>query len=159
MVAQGWDGTVLDCEEMPIDVLGSPYSAIAPHEAQVDVMDCADDECTEQFEKCGGEFNQSTLCCDPATECVIKNWYYAQCLPKDRAGVSPTTSLPASSQYCIVTWRSRVVLSVVPYWPGFPLHILHMYDRQFLHIVRLCRSPFYSSDKESFPSKGPAMML
>lgn len=49
-------------------------------------MDCEDDSCGLLHDKCGGGFNTSTPCCDPELSCVVKNWYYAQCLSEEHAG-------------------------------------------------------------------------
>jgi hypothetical protein len=93
-VANGWDGTVLQCEEMPEDVLGGPMDdpeasrKLLEMDGSYGGMDCDDDNCGVLFDKCGGGFNTSTPCCDPELSCVVKNWYYAQCLTEERAGES-----------------------------------------------------------------------
>ena len=52
--------------------------------------DCEDDSCMDIFAKCGGSFfNVSTSCCDPAASCVVKNYFYAQCLTEEKAGTIP----------------------------------------------------------------------
>jgi hypothetical protein len=49
--------------------------------------DCEDDMCMELFDKCGGtDYNVSTPCCDEAHSCVVKNYFFAQCLTEERAG-------------------------------------------------------------------------
>lgn len=97
-VAQGWDGTVLDCEEMPLDVAGGPGDGME-QQAVPDEFSCEDDTCMYKFEQCGGGYNTSSLCCDPETECVVKNWFYAQCLPETLAGATPAP-LPYASTVC-----------------------------------------------------------
>lgn len=55
-------------------------------------LDCEDDTCMALFDKCGGSFfNVSTSCCDPAESCVVKNFFYAQCLTEDKAGTTHIT--------------------------------------------------------------------
>lgn len=47
---------------------------------------CEDDACAPIFEKCGGTFfNTSVACCDENTMCVVKNYFYAQCLTAEEA--------------------------------------------------------------------------
>jgi hypothetical protein len=99
-VANGWDGTILECEEMPEDVKGGPMDMPGmtrklQESGGYGSVDCEDDECGELFDKCGGGYNISTPCCDPDTACVIKNWFYAQCLTEEKAGV--LTVSPAQS--------------------------------------------------------------
>lgn len=49
-------------------------------------MDCEDDTCADIFEKCGGtNMTVSIPCCNPDTSCVVKNYFYAQCLTEERA--------------------------------------------------------------------------
>jgi hypothetical protein len=48
--------------------------------------ECEDDTCVEMFEKCGGnDFNVSVPCCEENTMCVVKNYFYAQCLTASAA--------------------------------------------------------------------------
>jgi hypothetical protein len=97
-VANGWDGTVLECEEMPDDVVNGPMDKPSRRLQNMDEsnesyknmgsygdMDCEDDICGALFDQCGGEYNISTPCCDPEHSCVVKNWFYAQCLTEERA--------------------------------------------------------------------------
>jgi hypothetical protein len=39
--------------------------------------------CVEEFEQCGGNNMTTTSCCDG--RCVVKNFFYAQCLTRERA--------------------------------------------------------------------------
>jgi hypothetical protein len=39
--------------------------------------------CVEEFEQCGGNNMTTTSCCDG--RCVVKNYFYAQCLTSKRA--------------------------------------------------------------------------
>lgn len=92
-VANGWDGTVLDCEEMPEDVIGGPMDApesrkLLDMDGSYGGVDCDDDSCGDLFDKCGGGYNTSTACCDPELSCVVKNWFYAQCLSEERAALN-----------------------------------------------------------------------
>lgn len=80
---------------MPRDVAGGPLDSTAaapvPEESGKDT-DC-DGECMGVFEQCGGGYNTSAVCCDPEADCVIKNWFYAQCLTKSyRAGAASSFS-------------------------------------------------------------------
>ena len=47
---------------------------------------CEDDSCVDTFEKCGGTwFNSSVSCCEDNAMCVVKNYFYAQCLTAEDA--------------------------------------------------------------------------
>ena len=91
-VANGWDGTILECEEMPEDVIGGPMDLpesrklLDATDGGYGGMDCEDDSCGLLHDKCGGGYNTSTACCDPELSCVVKNWFYAQCLTEEHAG-------------------------------------------------------------------------
>lgn len=51
--------------------------------------DCEDDTCEATFEKCGGTFfNSSVPCCEDNAMCVVKNYFYAQCLTAEAAEVN-----------------------------------------------------------------------
>lgn len=91
-VANGWDGTILDCEEMPEDVLDGPMD-MPEGRKLLDMdggygIDCDDDSCGLLHDKCGGGYNTSTPCCDPELSCVVKHWYYAQCLSEELAALN-----------------------------------------------------------------------
>jgi hypothetical protein len=45
-------------------------------------IDCERDMCVEKFEQCGGNNMTTTSCCDG--RCVVKNFFYAQCLTTER---------------------------------------------------------------------------
>lgn len=92
-VVNGWDGTILECEEMPEDVMGGPMDVpesrkLLDTDGGYGDMDCDDDSCGLLFDKCGGGYNTSTPCCDPELSCVVKNWFYAQCLTEERAALN-----------------------------------------------------------------------
>ena len=98
-VVNGWDGTILECEEMPEDVIGGPLDVpesrkLLDSDGGYGDMDCDDDSCGLLFDKCGGGYNTSTPCCDPELSCVVKNWFYAQCLTEERAGAGSTCLHP-----------------------------------------------------------------
>jgi hypothetical protein len=86
-IAAGWDGRALMCEEMPPDVAGTAEDMMpASNRRLLSESNCKDDTCAISFEKCGGKgFDVSISCCDPTESCVVKNAFYAQCIPKAKA--------------------------------------------------------------------------
>lgn len=79
----GWDGTVLEeCSEMPEDTLKGPAETGRRllEAGTYGDMDCDEDSCVKPFEQCAGGYNMTQACCDPATQCTIKNWYVPQLL-------------------------------------------------------------------------------
>jgi hypothetical protein len=47
---------------------------------------CEDGSCVDTFEKCGGTFfNTSVPCCEEEAKCIVKNYFYAQCLTSEKA--------------------------------------------------------------------------
>ena len=117
---------------MPLDVVGGPSGAAAapvdwPANTVEHIFDCDDDECVAEFDKCGGGYNVSSLCCDPQMECVMKNWYFAQCLDEERAGTrgisplqfyahamqTPCHSLCMTFDCCMSAHAFRCIRSVV----------------------------------------------
>ena len=105
-MAEGWDGTVLDRQEMPLDVAGGALDA-AERPTAPEERTCKDNQCVGTFEKCGGGYNTSSLCCDPAAECVVKNWFYAQCLPDSHQSAGASSLIFGNLFYCADFFQSR----------------------------------------------------
>lgn len=79
MTFPDWDGTVVECGELPIPNL-TPQKAADPACVSAGVTECAAD-----YQQCGGYTLGMTLpCCHDGFECVNKNGAFAQCIPDAR---------------------------------------------------------------------------
>jgi Fungal cellulose binding domain len=48
-------------------------------------VDCMADTCGAEFEKCAGTNMTGSTCCEIGLHCVVKNYFYAQCLTMEHA--------------------------------------------------------------------------
>ena len=79
MTFPDWDGSVVECGELPIPNL-TPQKAADPACVSAGVTECAAD-----YQQCGGYTLAGTLpCCQEGFQCALKNSAFAQCIPDAR---------------------------------------------------------------------------
>jgi hypothetical protein len=55
---------------------------------QDSTWECADEVYGVKFDKCAGTNMTGSIPCEDGLHCVVKNFFYAQCITKDRAGTN-----------------------------------------------------------------------